>query len=181
MNLDALERLEAGELFEVQDHDHPEFPFYVSFDDEIANEYDDAIDRLVDELTDLPDVAHTVREDREVVLVGGSIDRTALEAWLAEWWRSKLLQRPSSEGAIAHPRPPADPAASGPGDDQGRSAGGSERQLARLICRDPTTARNRSFSVDRLMLGRRPGRHVTFGDKWRCSAVARWQSMERVG
>jgi hypothetical protein len=99
MDLDALERLEAGELFGVLDHDHPDFPFYVSFDDEIAHEYDDAIDRLVDEVAELPDVAHAVRDDREVLLVGGSIDGTALAAWLAAWWRSELLQQPSPERA----------------------------------------------------------------------------------
>lgn len=97
MDLDALERLEAGELFEVLDHDHPDFPFYVSFDDEIANEYDDTIDRLVDEIAELRDVVHALREDREVLLVGGAIEGATLEAWLVAWWRSELLQQPSPE------------------------------------------------------------------------------------
>lgn len=103
MNDEARELLDNGDLFEVLENDHPAFHLYVSLDDEIAHEYDDAIDRLVDELAELPDVAHAVREDREVLLVGGSIGRTALDAWLAGWWRSELLQRPSPEGPIARP------------------------------------------------------------------------------
>lgn len=93
----ALKLLDDGELFEVLDHDHPDFPLYVSIDDEIANEYDDAIDRLVDEVAELPDVVHAVREDREVLLVGGRISGPALEVWLADWWRAELRQHPSPE------------------------------------------------------------------------------------
>ncbi len=105
MNTEALQLLENGDLFEVLDHDHPDFPLYVSFDDEIANEYDDAIDRLANEVAQLPDVVHAVREDREVLLVGGTIGGPALEAWLADWWRSELGQQPSPEGDTASSTP----------------------------------------------------------------------------
>lgn len=105
MSGQARDLLDEGNLFEVLEHDHPEFQHYVSFDDEIAHEYDDAIDRLVDEVAVLPGVSRAVREDREVLLVGGSIDHTTLEAWLAAWWRSEL-HKPSPEQA-AEFSPPA--------------------------------------------------------------------------
>lgn len=103
MNSEALELLGAGALFEVLDHDHPDFPFYVSFDDEVAHEYDDAIDRLVEEVIGLTLVVRAVREDREVVLVGGTIGRPALEVWLTDWWHAELGQESSPEQDDARP------------------------------------------------------------------------------
>lgn len=90
MNDEARDLLDEGDLFEVLEHDHPEFQHYVSFDDEIATEYDDAVDALVDALLALPEVDRAVREDREVLLVGGSISTSALELWLTDWWRTQL-------------------------------------------------------------------------------------------
>jgi hypothetical protein len=105
----ALELLEDGDLFEVLEHDHPEFSLYVSFDDEIATEYDNALDRLVDEVAEVPDVVRAVREDREVILVGGRISAPALEEWLADWWRSELRQQPPRErGRAKSPSPNRD-------------------------------------------------------------------------
>lgn len=90
MLIEALGLLEEGDLFEVMEHDHPDFPLYVSFDDEIAVEYDDAVDRLTEAVVGLPGVTRAVREDREVLLVGGSITAPELRTWLTEWWRSEL-------------------------------------------------------------------------------------------
>lgn len=94
MNDEARELLDSGDLFEVLENDHPDFSLYVSLDDEIAHEYDATLDRLVDELADAPNVVRAIREDREVILVGGTISAPALEAWLANWWRSALRAQP---------------------------------------------------------------------------------------
>lgn len=61
--------LAAGELFEVLEHDHPTFGWYLAFDDELAYAHDAALDALVADLTGLEWVARAHREDREVVLV----------------------------------------------------------------------------------------------------------------
>lgn len=61
--------LAAGELFEVLEHDHPEFGWYLSFDDEFAHAHDPALDALVADLAGLAWVGRAHREDREVVLV----------------------------------------------------------------------------------------------------------------
>lgn len=90
MMVEAERLLEDGDLFEVIEQDHPDFSLYVSFDDEIAVEYDDAVNRLTQELEGLPDVVRAAREDREVVLVGGSITASSLQRWLTDWWRSEL-------------------------------------------------------------------------------------------
>lgn len=82
--------LDEGELFEVLDHDHPEFRWYISLDDEVAHEHDAAIDQLVRDLKTAPGVTAVVREDREVILVGGEADAAALEAWVAGWWRHRV-------------------------------------------------------------------------------------------
>ena len=103
MDEEARELLERGDLFEVLDHQHPEFSLHVSFDDQIAHEYDAALDRIADEITDLPEVVTAVREDREVILVGGSITAAALESWLRSWWRFELTRQTHSKGSPARP------------------------------------------------------------------------------
>jgi hypothetical protein len=90
MNDEAQDLLNNVDLFEVLEYDHPQFQHYVSFDDEIATEYDVTLDTLVDALLALPHVDSAVREDREVLLVGGSISASALELWLTDWWRTQL-------------------------------------------------------------------------------------------
>lgn len=106
MDAETLELLENGDLFEVLEHDHPEFNLYVVFDDEVAHEYDEALDRIAEEVAELPDVVRAVREDREVILVGGPLSAPALEAWLAGWWRSQLGEARSSTPEPATPASP---------------------------------------------------------------------------
>lgn len=74
--------------FEVSAYDHPEFRWYVSVDDEIAHEHDAALDQLVVELSAAAGVSRAVREDREVLLVAGSLDRDRLVQLLDHWWQA---------------------------------------------------------------------------------------------
>ena len=96
---ELLELLDDGELFEVVDYDHPDFTWHVSFDDVVAHEHDEALDRLTDEIAARPDVVRAVREDREVILVGGAVGGRDLEAWIGDWWRTRL------RGGNQPPRP----------------------------------------------------------------------------
>lgn len=75
-------------VFEVSAYDHPVFRWYVSVDDEIAHDHDAALDALVAELSGSPEVGSAVREDREVLLVAGTLDRDRLIGLLEGWWRA---------------------------------------------------------------------------------------------
>jgi hypothetical protein len=81
--------LEQEAVYEVMEYDHPDFAWYVSIDDEVAAEYDDLVEALTRDLARLPGV-RAVREDREVVLVSGGLNRPQLENWLADWWRQAV-------------------------------------------------------------------------------------------
>lgn len=67
-----IDLLETGDLFEVLEHDHPTYGWYLTFDDELAHAHSDALDALVADLCELPWVDRAVREDREVVLVAAA-------------------------------------------------------------------------------------------------------------
>ena len=87
--------LAAGELFEVLEHDHPAFGWYLSFDDELAHDHDDALDALVADLGGLPWVDRAHREDREVVLVAAAQPGDAtvgrrLAVFLDEWFAARF-------------------------------------------------------------------------------------------
>ena len=75
-------------VFEVSAYDHPLFRWYVCVDDEVAHEEDAVLDQLVVELSAAAGVSRAVREDREVLLVAGSLDRDRLVQLLADWWRA---------------------------------------------------------------------------------------------
>jgi hypothetical protein len=55
----------------------------------VANEHEDDVRQLVDDLTEVPGVSEAVREDREVILVAGDVAEAFLERWLTRWWRSR--------------------------------------------------------------------------------------------
>lgn len=77
-----------GPFFEVSAYDHPVFRWYVGVDDEIAHEQDAAVDELVVALSAAAGVTEAVREDREVLLVAGTLDRDRLIGLLDGWWRA---------------------------------------------------------------------------------------------
>jgi hypothetical protein len=92
---EVMELLETGELFEVLEHDHLTYGWYLVFDDELAHANSDALDGLVRDLSELPEVARAVREDREVVLVAAvkPTDATIgarLAAFLDAWFRAEF-------------------------------------------------------------------------------------------
>lgn len=92
---EVMDLLETGELFEVLEHDHPTYGWYLVFDDELAHAHNDALDGLVGDLSELPGVDRAVREDREVVLVA-AVDPAdvrigaRLAAFLDGWFRASF-------------------------------------------------------------------------------------------
>jgi hypothetical protein len=94
-HIEVMELLETGELFEVLEHDHPTYGWYLVFDDEVAHAHSHALDDLVGELSELPGVDRAVREDREVVLVAAVNPadftlRARLAAFVDGWFRARL-------------------------------------------------------------------------------------------
>jgi hypothetical protein len=94
---EVIDLLEAGELFEVLQDDHPTFGWYLVFDDELAHAHDGALDAFVADLGTLPDVAAVHREDREVVLVaaaepGDATVGVRLAVFLDGWFRARFAR-----------------------------------------------------------------------------------------
>lgn len=92
---EVIDLLEIGELFEVLEHDHPTYGWYLVFDGELAHAHNHALDGLVGDLSELPEVGRAVREDREVVLVApvDPADVTIgarLAAFLDGWFRASF-------------------------------------------------------------------------------------------
>jgi hypothetical protein len=82
--------LDSGELFEVLDHDHPDFPWYVSIDDDVAQERGDLIDLLVNELEERPGIRSAAREEKEIILLDGDVDGGWLQSFLESWFRARI-------------------------------------------------------------------------------------------
>jgi hypothetical protein len=92
---EVIDLLETGELFEVLEHDHATYGWYLVFDDGLARAHSEALDGLVGDLSELPGVDRAVREDREVVLVAAvdPADVTVgprLAAFLDGWFRASF-------------------------------------------------------------------------------------------
>jgi hypothetical protein len=95
---EVIDLLETGELFEVLEHDHPTYGWYLAFDDEPSHAHSDALDGLDADLSELAGVDMAVRGSR-VVLVAAvePTDATVgarLAAFLDGWFRVRFGRQP---------------------------------------------------------------------------------------
>ena len=85
---DAADLLATGDYLRVEaGEDHG---FRVWFSDLASHVFSDLVDRTVAITLQFPGVEEAVREDRELIVLVGRLDPSALDEYLRRWWNLEL-------------------------------------------------------------------------------------------
>lgn len=81
----------AGPPFTLEENDDEDHPWLVGIDDVVAHEHEDLVARFAADLATAPGVTEAVHQDRELILLVGTIDPDQLTAWADAWWAKHPL------------------------------------------------------------------------------------------
>jgi hypothetical protein len=86
------EAVATGGVFMVERPEDPEEgdDLFVSFSDRVKFEFDELIWECTAFIDSLPGVTDTIREDRDLIVVTGTIELEVLQTELTRWWTDRL-------------------------------------------------------------------------------------------
>ncbi len=87
-------RLRNGKLYEIGASDLQRGRWEIVYDDDLAHERSELVEDSARAIAGLSGVAKAWNEDRELVIVEGSVSQAELVEWLGSWW-DEALRRPA--------------------------------------------------------------------------------------
>ncbi len=90
VSVETFEETEAEMLAAGSDPKWAKSRYSVSFDDVASHKFFDLVEESVELVKQFPGVTDALHEDRELIVLLGDFDASALEDYLRDWWTSQL-------------------------------------------------------------------------------------------